>query len=68
MHSACKLCKIVDHYKTHTCCFPLHPTTAPWAKAGKEKQKVTKEERASLHFIQLSLSILALDAEQHMSI
>lgn len=21
MHSACKLCKIADHHKTHTCCF-----------------------------------------------
>lgn len=32
MLSACR-----SAWNSHTCCFPLHPTTAPWAKAAKRK-------------------------------
>ena len=55
---------------TYLQCSP-HPTTAPWAKAAREKYKVSiggTEGQPSLTFVQFCLSVLALDAEQHMSV
>lgn len=60
------------NYKPTFAVFLLHPTTAPSAKAAREKQKVSRiwgtQGSLQTFCISYSLHVLSADPEQHMSI